>query len=299
MVAGGKTSFSILTGTAITGPLISVIVPCYNQSESILQTLESVRAQTYPRWECIIVDDGSTDDSLAKIYGFIAGDERFRPVPVANAGVSAARNLAAKQARGTLLFPLDGDDYIHPDCLQRCLQPFLDLPAVRLVCPQGVLFGAEQGPWTLPPFHYKTMLKYNMIHNSSLFLKSDFDRVGGYRLNMAQGFEDWDFFIALLHGMPAEAVRQLPEALFFYRVKPGSRRVTLDGSVQRQKMSDLIVYNNFEIYREYFPDILARITEYDFNKTMLAKRPVRMMTRLLIGLSRWKQKVLAQKPRNA
>jgi glycosyltransferase involved in cell wall biosynthesis len=275
--------------------MISVIVPCFNMEDTVVQTLESVLSQTYPDWECVVVNDGSTDGSEEKIRAFIEIDPRFRLINTKNSGVSAARNTAVAHSSGHYLFPLDGDNYIHKDCLKICVAEFEKRSDMKLVNTEAELFGGETGLWNLPDFDYKTMLKYNMVDNSSLFLRQDFDRVGGYRLNMVHGLEDWDFFIALLYGCTQEQVVKIKEPLYFYRVNNKGRRLTVAASTRQSEMMDLMIYNNFPIYREYFPDIFTRIHAYDFQKTMLEKMPVKWLIRMMMGASAFKNKLLRKK----
>lgn len=111
-------------------PLISIIVTCYNQAYCIANTLESVRAQTYTHWECIIVDDGSTDTSATVIKAFIKQDERFHYVYQNNTGVSAARNTGFALAKGDYINFLDGDDTFLPKKLElqiKCFEEDKDL----------------------------------------------------------------------------------------------------------------------------------------------------------------------------
>jgi hypothetical protein len=103
---------------------ISIIVTCFNQAHCIAKTLESVATQTYNNWECIIVDDGSTDTSQEKIQGFIEDDERFRYIYQENAGVSQARNTGFALAKGDYINFLDGDDTFLPDKLEKQLIVF-------------------------------------------------------------------------------------------------------------------------------------------------------------------------------
>ena len=270
---------------------VSVIVPCYNYGNYIPEALSSIREQTYANWECIIVDDGSTDNSRQVTEAFIQNDPRFKLISVANSGVSAARNTGVAHSRGAFIFPLDADDKMHPDCLKRCMAEFVKAPDTRLVYPEVELFGAENCRWNLPAFDYKTMLKYNMVDNGSLFLRKDFDRVGGYRTNMIYGLEDWDFFIALLHGCRNEQVIKIKEPLYYYRVNQTGRRLTVAASGRQKEMLDLMVYNNFAIYKEYFPEIFTRIHAYDFDKTMLNKPSVKVLVKTLIRLSALKKTI--------
>jgi glycosyltransferase involved in cell wall biosynthesis len=269
----------------LAGDIVSVIVPCYNYGNFIPEALNSIREQTYLNWECIIVDDGSTDNSRQVIEAFIANDPRFKLISISNSGVSAARNTGVAHSKGAYLFPLDADNIMHPDCLSKCVAEFVKVPGTRLVYTEAELFGAENGRWNLPDFEYKTMLKYNMVDNSSLFLRKDFDRVGGYRTNMVYGLEDWDFFIALLHGCTNGQVVKIKEPLYYYRVNQKGRRLTVAASGRQKEMLDLMVYNNFMIYQEYFPGIFSRIHDYEFDKKILSKGPVKLVANLLVRLS--------------
>jgi glycosyltransferase involved in cell wall biosynthesis len=274
---------------------VSVIVPCYNYGNYVLDALKSVSDQTFAAWECIIVNDGSTDDSRSVIESYIAGDSRFRLINIPNSGVCVARNTAVAAASGTYLFPLDADNKLFPTCLEKCVLAFGKRPGVRLVYTEARLFGEESGLWALPPFDYKTMLKYNMVDNSCLFLREDFNRVGGYRINMVHGLEDWDLFIALLYGCTAAQVIKIDEPLYYYRVNNAGRRMSVESSGKQKHMLDLMVYNNFAIYSEYFPGIFTRIHAYDFDKTMLNKTPVKALVKGLNFISFIKGKLLGGK----
>jgi glycosyltransferase involved in cell wall biosynthesis len=99
-------------------PLVSVIIPVYNGSAYIKDTLESVRQQTHENWECFIIDDGSTDDTAAVVRRFIASDERFTYFHQPNKGLSGARNAGLAQIRGRFVQFLDADDVLLPRKLE-------------------------------------------------------------------------------------------------------------------------------------------------------------------------------------
>jgi glycosyltransferase involved in cell wall biosynthesis len=103
-------------------PLVSIIIPTYNRAHLIGETLDSVLAQTYKNWECIVVDDGSTDDTLEVIQKYIAKDSRFfffsRPETKVN-GASSSRNYGLSQSKGELIVFLDSDDWLLPNCLSQ------------------------------------------------------------------------------------------------------------------------------------------------------------------------------------
>ncbi|EJS61636.1 TPA: glycosyltransferase [Bacillus thuringiensis] len=100
-------------------PYVSVITPSYNSIRFIGETISSVQNQSYENWEMIIVDDGSTDQSAAKIKEIIEGDSRIRLLSLKeNVGAAKARNLAIQEARGRYIAFLDSDDIWLPHKLK-------------------------------------------------------------------------------------------------------------------------------------------------------------------------------------
>ncbi len=90
-------------------PLISVIVPCYNQAQYLDECLQSVLDQTYQDWECIIVNDGSPDNTEEVAKKWLAKDSRFKYFYKENGGLSSARNAGIKDSIGQFIFFLDFD----------------------------------------------------------------------------------------------------------------------------------------------------------------------------------------------
>ncbi|HRF08147.1 MAG TPA: glycosyltransferase family A protein, partial [Xanthobacteraceae bacterium] len=101
--------------------LISVIVPAYNAGRYIGRCLASAGGQTYRDIEVIVVDDGSTDDTVERVREAMVADPRVHLVQTDRGGVSRARNLAIARARGDLIAPLDADDLWTRDKLERQL----------------------------------------------------------------------------------------------------------------------------------------------------------------------------------
>ncbi|MCX6954347.1 MAG: glycosyltransferase family A protein, partial [Verrucomicrobia bacterium] len=100
-------------------PLVSVVIPCFNSARWLPATLDSVLAQTWPRVEIIVVDDGSRDDSLAVARRYASRGVRVESI--ANSGAAAARNHGLALARGDYLQFLDADDLLAPDKLEKQL----------------------------------------------------------------------------------------------------------------------------------------------------------------------------------
>lgn len=95
--------------------LVSVIIPYYNQAQYLPDALASVLAQTHRHWECIIVNDGSNDNTDEVASKWLKKDERFKYIKKENGGLSSARNAGLKEAKGSFLQFLDSDDAIHPE----------------------------------------------------------------------------------------------------------------------------------------------------------------------------------------
>lgn len=99
-------------------PLVSVIVPCFNHGRYLGEALESILAQSYEHWECLVVDDGSTDETSAVADVYCRKDARISHLKLRNGGVSAARNAGLDIAKGSLIQFLDADDLILPGKLE-------------------------------------------------------------------------------------------------------------------------------------------------------------------------------------
>ena len=108
-----------MTDQARMSPAISIVVPVYNVGPYLCECLDSVLAQTFADWECICVDDGSTDNSPEILRDYAAKDSRFRIVRQSNGGLSAARNSGMDAASGIYLYFLDSDDALAMNALEK------------------------------------------------------------------------------------------------------------------------------------------------------------------------------------
>ncbi len=204
-------------------PLVSVVIPCYNQASFLKETIESVLKSTYSKIEIIIVNDGSTDHSLQVALKAASTNQQIDVIDQENSGVAAARNNGIQKAKGELILPLDGDDLIAEDYIEKSVEQFQKDPEVKVVYAQAVKFN-EQGtkPWNLKKFSRNALARDNMIYVSGLFRKSDWEDCGGFSEDMKMGREDWEFWIKMLKN--GGKVVQLPFVGFFYRLSPNSKR---------------------------------------------------------------------------
>ena len=170
-------------------PLISVVIPAYNAEQFLDETLESVLSQTYENWECIIVNDGSTDNTEEIAKKWCEKDARFRYFYKENSGVSDTRNLGIKEARGEYIAFLDADDLYMPNFLDVCLENLVEKD-VDLVAPKMLEFWDVQNEVIededKKDYLYSgkegiaLFLHSNRITMALLCKKSVMDEVGGF-----------------------------------------------------------------------------------------------------------------------
>ena len=195
-------------------PLVSVILTCYNYGKYLKETVQNTLASTYPNFEIIIINDGSTDAYTKKILSSIK-HKKIKILHQENAGLATARNNGIKVSSGKYFLPLDADDLIHPDYLTRAVQILETQPVVGFVYSDIKLFGEKDDIVKTSKATLWKMRLFNSACGSSLIRRKAYDQTIGYNPNMIYGYEDWDFFISLLeNGWNCSLI---PEPLFFYR----------------------------------------------------------------------------------
>jgi len=208
------------------GPVkISVITPCYNQACYLPQAVESIVNQTYRNWECIIVNDCSTDNTVEVAKQLMAkyADRNIRFIDKpANTGLADARNVGIEAAAGEWILPLDSDDMFEPTFMQKAVDIVHGTQRVDIVFANMRKIGAENGEWIPDEYSSQKILAYNTMPYSSLYRKELWRKVGGYSslISAIGQSEDWNFWISCSkHNL---VVRRIPEKLFLYRVDPNS-----------------------------------------------------------------------------
>lgn len=182
-------------------PTVSIIVPCYNGARFVSETLQSVCDQTLTDWECIIVDDGSTDDSAAVVKPFLL-DNRFRYLYQENRGLSEARNTGMRHATGEYLQFLDADDLLLPEKLASQIQFLEEHPSFALVATGFIRTseaGKEIGRNTYPAgeIHSELLEEAKFVVHAALLRRNWAERVGEFEPTL-RAAEDWDYWCRLL-----------------------------------------------------------------------------------------------------
>lgn len=200
-------------------PIVSVVIPCYNQGHFVDEAVASVRGQSFDDLEIIIVNDGSTDSFTNKLLSRY-DKTRAKVITTANRGLAAARNTGIAAATGRYILPLDADDKIARGYVEQAVAILEERPDVGIVYCQATLFGAVETDWSLPDYSLPRMLIDNIIFCSAFFRYKDWLEVGGYDEGMIYGWEDYSFWLSLIE--KGTEVYQIPEKLFSYRVASDS-----------------------------------------------------------------------------
>lgn len=197
--------------TAQGSPVVSVIVPAYNYAHFIGQTLESLAAQTYPHWECLVVDDGSTDNTGEVVRRYAEADGRIKYIHQKNQGLGASRNTGIEHATGDYFQFLDADDMLEPQKFEFQVNYMESRPEVDIVYGNVRFFSTENPherlismwqdntPW-MPEVSGNeevllALVRANiMVVNAPLLRRSAIESIGLFD-NRLKGVEDWDYWI--------------------------------------------------------------------------------------------------------
>jgi hypothetical protein len=200
-------------------PLVSVIVPCFNHGRYLAHCLESIKRQSYPAIETIIVDDGSTDEETVEELQRLAQDPDLTVMRMpTNRGPSGARNAGIARASGRYILPVDADNLLLPNAVQSLVTQLGTAgERVGFIYPNLQYFGNRQDYFEAPAYNLYALLRRNYCDTSSLIDREIFDAGFSYAEDILLGHEDWDFVLQLAsHGVYGEPARE--KTLLFRKV---------------------------------------------------------------------------------
>ncbi len=213
-------------------PIVSTIIPCYNAEKYIAETIESVIKQTYQNWELIIIDDGSTDQSSAKIKPFLS-NKKITYYHQKNAGVSAARNHGATLAEGKYLAFLDADDIWKNNFLSTLVGILDDNANVVLTNGNSEVID-EHGALVDMQYqgHGKNVVDdvvtfsqgYTTFPSNILCRKSAFEKTGGFNTALSNVADKMFFLDIQKYGL----IKHVDTLLLQYREHPSSMHNNLN-----------------------------------------------------------------------
>jgi glycosyltransferase involved in cell wall biosynthesis len=240
-------------------PVISVIVPCYNQGRYIHEALDSVLNQTFQDFEIIVVNDGSTEPLTIDILRNL-DKPKTRVITTVNQGVSLARNNGIQCSQGKYILPLDADDKIGKTYLEKSAQLLEENENIGIVYCDGEFFGSETGIILNSEYKFPDFLLANTIFCSAFFRKDDWIKVEGYSPHL-KFFEDFDFWLSLIE--LGRDVIKIPEILFYYRRHENS--TTVKSTLEDQTEGYVQVFRNHQqLYADNVDAIIRYILELKY-----------------------------------
>ncbi len=263
-------------------PLVSIIIPCYNQAHFLNDALQSVFNQTYKNWECIIVNDGSKDHTEEIAKNWTEKDFRFQYCFKKNGGLSSARNMGLEKTQGQYIQFLDSDDILDSNKLRLSIAAFSKKDA-KIVISNFKMFIKDIEKATVPfcdlsleLFTFENVL-YNWEDGFSIPIHCGFfsaDLFQEFRFpESIKSREDWIMWVFMFKDNPK--IVYINQTLAFYRRNPASMTKTQD------MLPDLIkAYTYLKSLlskKEYEMLSIALITRYyrkasNFNKNMVELR---------------------------
>jgi glycosyltransferase involved in cell wall biosynthesis len=191
-------------------PLVSVLVPHFNQARFLGECIESIRNQTYPEIEIVVVDDASTqadaDAALSKLK--VEGGVTVMRLEE-NGGPSRARNVGLERCSGRYILPVDADNLLLPDAVENLVAQLSEADeSVGFIYPNLQYFGNREDYYEVPEYNLYTLLHGNFCDTCSLLDREIFDAGERYMEELRLGHEDWEFVLRLAsRGVRGEAAR--------------------------------------------------------------------------------------------
>ena len=212
------------TNIKMKNPTVSVVIATHNYARFLPEALQSVLSQTYTDWECIIVDDASTDNTEEIAREWMAKDIRFRYIKnERNLGEAGTRNVGNATARGEYIAVLDADDWWELDKLELQMQAFAD-NSNALICYAGAIVHENDTKriWNIEThikdeFDYALRVGDQCPHGSVIVKKQTLAEVGGYDVSLPPA-ADWDLWLRVMFRFGAESFSGIDKPLLHYRI---------------------------------------------------------------------------------
>lgn len=248
-------------------PIISIIMPCYNAGDNIKYSIASVYEQTFKNFELIVVNDGSSDDSLSILTNLSKTYDSLRVIDQSNKGAGPARNTGLQVAQGEFIAFLDADDSWHPDCLLKLHQAFQTMPdaAIAYCGWQNKGLAANRcKPYITPDYENSNKIETFLrgcpwpIH-AALTRKSVIDAVNGFNEYWTSCM-DYDLWlkIASFH-----KIILVPEVLAYYHHHEGEQitKNTLRIALNHWQIQNAFLSDNPDVTKRLGPKKIAEITD--------------------------------------
>jgi glycosyltransferase involved in cell wall biosynthesis len=204
-------------------PRVSIVIPCYNHGEYLIEAVASVERSVEEPCELILVNDGSDDPRTLEVLDLL-GEAGYRVLNQENLGLPAARNSGINEARSPYILPLDADNRLRPGFITAAMAILDAQPEVGVVYGDRWDFGMRDAEVRVPPFDAAALLQCNFIDACALMRKEVWSACGGYDTALP-AWEDWDLWIGATEC--GWQFHHLPGIAFDYRVRPDSMSAVL------------------------------------------------------------------------
>lgn len=229
-------------------PQVSIVIPCHNHGEYLIEAVASVEGSVEEPCELIIVNDGSDDPRTVEVLDLLR-DAGYRVLNQKKLGLPAARNTGISEAQSPYILPLDADNRLRPGFVTAALAILDTQPEVGVVYGDRRDFGIRNANVQVPAFDVDALLQCNYIDACALMRKEVWSACGGYDTALP-ALEDWDLWIgATQRGWQ---FHHLPGVAFDYRVRPDSMSAVLRDE-QYQQINSYVVGKHRSLYS---PEIL-------------------------------------------
>lgn len=245
----------------MSSPLISVVIPCYNDGIYLPETIAHLRKQSLQDFEIIIVNDGSTDEATLKVLNMFSL-ENITVLHKENGRMSSARNYGVNYAKGTFIAALDADDYFHLSFFEKAIRILNSDQNIAVVTSHIQMFGEFNKVSKPRGGDENNFLFSNQCPACAMVRKSCWDEVSGYDEKMIYGYEDWEFYIRITQ--KGWSIHVIPEKLLFYRQTKKSTHANAT-LTHRKELINYIVDKHKDWY-------IRKLKELIFNEDIVYRK---------------------------
>jgi glycosyltransferase involved in cell wall biosynthesis len=235
------------------GPVdLSVVIPCYDLGELLVEALASAERGAPERCELILVDDGSRQPRTREVLNVLR-EGGYRVLDQPNSGLAAARNRGIRESRGRIILPLDADNRLLPGYAAAALRVFDGDPEVGVVYGDRLDFGLRKGRTTVPELDLGSFLWANYIDACAAYRREVWEACGGYDPG-ASVWEDWELWISAAER--GWRFHRLDEPAFEYRVRPDSMIAVAEKEGLRRPVREHIYRKHHALFAAHLAEIL-------------------------------------------
>lgn len=250
---------------------VTIIVPCYNSEPYIKDNLNSILAQSYTNWECIIVNDGSPDNIETAVLPFLT-DQRFKYVAQENKGLPGARNTGIEHATGRYILPLDADDALAPKALEKMIDGFQNNPNAIVIYSDASSFETGTNARVSDNITIQDLLIRNRLYCASMYKKEDLGTNIRYDDYLKIGVEDWDFWLQLMKQYRDKTFVKIDYPILQKRTTQESMLTAIKKDEKRTESIYHHIYEkNKDLYHEFYPSYVKLLNRKLFYEEKLER----------------------------